>query len=118
MRGVWDGIGLKLSTALAAAKTDVEVPPGKYRVSLLADTTQPGPSPEIRLTLSARRARLAEATLPAPIGTPPSRIEGTVEHLGGWLDVEVRVERLWTTPTRYALPAIWISDLKIEAEVR
>jgi 4-amino-4-deoxy-L-arabinose transferase-like glycosyltransferase len=118
VRGVWNGIGLQLSTALAAAKTDVEVPPGRYRVSFLADPQLSSPSPEIRLILSARKAPLAEVTLPTPPGTPPARVEGTVEHLGGWLDVEVRVERLWTTPTRYALPAIWISDLKIEAEVR
>ncbi|HEY2731160.1 MAG TPA: glycosyltransferase family 39 protein [Polyangia bacterium] len=116
VRGVWDGIGLKLSTAIAAAATDVDVPPGKYRVSVVADTQLPGPSPEIRLTLGARGAALAEATLPAAPGTPPRRIEGVIEHLGGLLDVEVKAERLWTTPTFYDLPAVWISDLKIEAD--
>src|SRR5262249_1746240 len=53
VHGVWDGVGLQLSTALAGAKTDVDVPPGKYRVSFLADTASPMPGPEIRLTLSA-----------------------------------------------------------------
>jgi 4-amino-4-deoxy-L-arabinose transferase-like glycosyltransferase len=118
VRGVWDGIGLQLSTALAGAKTDVDVPPGKYRISFLADTATPMPAPEIRLTLGARKTQLAEVTLPAPAGTAPARVEGTVEHIGGLLDIDVRIERLWTTPTQYALPAIWISDLKIEAEVR
>jgi hypothetical protein len=118
VRGVWDGIGLQLSTALVGAKTDVEVPPGKYRVSFVADTQVPSPSPEIRLTLSARKRQLAEVTLPTPVGTPPTRVEGTIEHPGGFLDIELRAERMWTTPTQYALPAIWISDLKIEAEVR
>jgi 4-amino-4-deoxy-L-arabinose transferase-like glycosyltransferase len=117
VRGVWDGIGLKLSTAIAAAKTDVDVPPGRYRVSVLADTASPAPAPEIRVTLSARKSRMQETLLPAPPGEPPTRIEGTVEHLGGLLDVEVNVERLWTTPTQYDLPAVWLSDLKIEAEV-
>jgi 4-amino-4-deoxy-L-arabinose transferase-like glycosyltransferase len=118
VRGVWDGIGLQLSTAIAGARTDVAVPPGRYRVSFVADTQVPSASPEIRLTLSARKTQLAEVTLPTPVGTPPTRVEGTVEHLGGFLDIELRAERMWTTPTQYALPAIWISDLKIEAEVR
>jgi 4-amino-4-deoxy-L-arabinose transferase-like glycosyltransferase len=118
VRGVWDGIGLQLSTAIAGAATDVELPPGKFRASVVADTRLPMPAPEIRLTLSARQSRLAEVLLPAPAGTPPDRIGGTVEHPGGWLHVEVVAERLWTTPTRFELPAVWISDLKIEAEVR
>jgi 4-amino-4-deoxy-L-arabinose transferase-like glycosyltransferase len=118
VRGVWDGIGLKLSTAIAGATTDIDVPPGRYRVSLLADTVDPSVSPEIRLTLSARRSPLAEAVLPLAPGTPQARLEGTIEHLGGLLDVELRAERLWTTPTQYELPTVWISDLKIEAEVR
>ena len=118
VRGVWDGIGLKLSTALAGAATDVDVPPGRYRVSLSADTRLPSPSPEIRLKLIARGAPLAEVTLPTPAGTPPARLEGTIDHLGGLLNVEVKAERLWTTPTRYDLPAVGLSDLKIEAEVR
>jgi len=119
VRGVWDGVGLKLSTALVAAKTDVAVPPGKYRVSLIADTAQPGPSPEIRLTVSARKTPLVNATLPMRLRTSAlARLEGTIDHPGGLLDIELRAERIWTTPTRYDLPAVWISDLKIEAEVR
>jgi len=118
VRGVWDGFGLQLSTALAGATTDVDVPPGRYRVSFVADTQVPAPGPEMRLTAYARKARIAETLLPAPPGSPPTRVEGVVEHLGGLLDIEVRAERLWTTPSRYALPAVWISDLKIEADVR
>jgi 4-amino-4-deoxy-L-arabinose transferase-like glycosyltransferase len=118
VRGVWDGVGLQLSTAMAGAATDVDVPPGRYRVSFVADTAVPAPAPEIRLAVSARKVPLAEALLPTPAGTPPTRIEGTVEHLGGLLDIEVRAERLWTTPSRYSLPAVWISDIKIEADVR
>ena len=118
VHGVWDGIDLKLSTAMAGAATDVDVPPGRYRVSLLADTGLPSPSPEIRLTLAARGSALGEVTLPTPAGTPPARLEGTIDHLGGLLNVEVKAERLWTTPTRYDLPAVGLSDLKIEAEVR
>jgi 4-amino-4-deoxy-L-arabinose transferase-like glycosyltransferase len=118
VRGVWDGVGLKLSTALAAATTEVELPPGKYFVSALADTQSPGPSVEVRVTLSARGATLGRTELPAPGPTPPARIGGSIEHPGGPLTVEVRAERIWTTPTRYDLPSVWITDLKIEAEDR
>ena len=44
------------------------------------------------------------------------RVEGVIEHLGGLLDIDVKAERLWTTPTFYDLPAVWLSDLKIEAD--
>lgn len=117
VQGVWDGFGLSLSTAIAAAATDVAVPPGRYRVAVLVDTNKPGPSPEIRVTLSAREAPLAETTLPNTPGVPPTRLEGAIEHPGGLMKVEVKAERLWTTPTQYDLPTVWISDLKIEADV-
>jgi 4-amino-4-deoxy-L-arabinose transferase-like glycosyltransferase len=118
VHGVWDGFGLQLSTALAGATTDVDVPPGRYRLSLVADTQVPAPAPEMRVTVYARKAPVAETLLPAPAGTPPTRVEGIVEHLGGLMDIEIRAERLWETPSRYSLPVVWISDLKIEADVR
>jgi hypothetical protein len=117
VHGVWDGFGLRLSTAIASAATDIAVPPGRYRVAVLVDTNKPGPSPELRVTLSAREAPLAETTLPTTPGVPPTRLEGTIEHPGGLLKVDVKAERLWTTPTQYDLPTVWISDLKIEADV-
>jgi 4-amino-4-deoxy-L-arabinose transferase-like glycosyltransferase len=117
VRGVWDGFGLEVSTALAAAATDVDLPPGRYRISVLADTLAPAAAPEIRLTLVAGGAPLQEVTLPVPAGTSPARIGGIVEHQGGHLGIEVKAERLWTTPAFFAVPTVWMSDLKIEAEV-
>jgi hypothetical protein len=117
VRGVWDGVGLEVSTALAAAATDVELPPGRYRLSALVDTQAPAAAPEIRLTLGAGGVALEEVTVPLPAGTTPARIGGVVEHQGGHLTIEVRAERLWTTPAFFAVPTVWLSDLKIEAEV-
>ena len=84
---------------------------------MTADTEIPAPAPEIRVTLSAHGERLASESLPAPAGTPPERLLGTVEHLGGSLRVEIGLERLWTTPVFFDLPPVWISDLKIEADI-
>jgi 4-amino-4-deoxy-L-arabinose transferase-like glycosyltransferase len=117
VRGVWDGVGLKLSMAIAAAATDVDLPPGRYVVSLTADTATSAVSPEIKLSLRARGALLASTTLPLAAGAPPARLEGVIEHLGGPVRVELIGERLWLAPTFFDLPTIWASDLKIEADV-
>jgi 4-amino-4-deoxy-L-arabinose transferase-like glycosyltransferase len=117
VRGVWNGLGLKLSTALAAAATDVNLPPGRYRISVLADAARPAPAPEVRLDLQVNAHGIASAGLPLPTGSTPARLEGVVEHEGGNLRVEVHAERIWITPTAFDLPTLWISDLKIEAEL-
>jgi hypothetical protein len=117
VRGVWNGLGLKLSTALAAAATDVDLPPGKYRVSTVVDTVTPAPSPEVRLDLQVSGRTIASASLPQPTGASPSRLEGVIEHLGGNLRVEAHAERIWSTPVAFDLPTLWVSDLKIEAEL-
>ena len=117
VRGVWNGFGLKLSTALAAAATEVDVPAGRYRVSVTADSDIAGSTPEIRVTLTARGQALARTSLPSSAGNPSVRLSGVVEHLGGSLRVEIGTERVWTAPTFFDLPPVWISDLKIEADV-
>ncbi len=117
VHGVWNGFGLKVSTALAAAATEVDVPPGRYRVTVTADSDMAGQTPEIRVTLKARGELLQTVALPPPSGGAAARLLGVVEHLGGALRVEIVAERAWTTPSFFELPSIWISDLKIEADV-
>jgi 4-amino-4-deoxy-L-arabinose transferase-like glycosyltransferase len=110
VRGVWNGVGLRITTALAAAATQVELPPGRYRVSALADTASPAAIPEARITLKAGGAPLAVAEVPAreaPV------LAGIVEHRGGVLEVEALAERLTQIGPS---PTVWLSDLKIEAE--
>jgi 4-amino-4-deoxy-L-arabinose transferase-like glycosyltransferase len=117
VRGVWNGMGLKLSTALAAAATDVALPPGRYRVSLVADTVRPAPAPEVRLDLQVNARAIASVGLPLAAGRSPAPLEGVVEHQGGTLRVEVHAERIWITPIFFDLPTLWVSDLKIEAQL-
>jgi 4-amino-4-deoxy-L-arabinose transferase-like glycosyltransferase len=117
LRGVWDGFGLKLTTALAGAATEVELPPGRYKISVTVDTAEARPAPEARLDLRAGGHALESVELPLRPGAPPARLLGVIDHLGGTLRVEVHAERLWLAPTLFDLPRLWISDLKIEAEV-
>jgi 4-amino-4-deoxy-L-arabinose transferase-like glycosyltransferase len=117
VRGVWNGIGLRVTTALAAAATEVDLPPSRYRVSVVADTAAPGPLPEVRLDLKGIGAVVASATLPVPTGAPPPVLTGFVEHRGGPLQIEVHAERLSTLVAGAGPPTVWITDLKIEAEV-
>jgi hypothetical protein len=118
VRGVWNGVGITLTTGLAAAATDVELPPGRYRVSLLADTAAPAERPEARLELRARGTLLATTQLPRPTGAPSERIGGVVEHLGGSLRIEVAAERAWSSPVFIDVPTLWIADITIESDLR
>ena len=46
VRGVWDGFGLRLAGARAAAAFDLDLPPGRYRVSMRAEADRAGdPTP-------------------------------------------------------------------------
>ncbi|HTA20125.1 MAG TPA: glycosyltransferase family 39 protein, partial [Polyangia bacterium] len=82
VRGVWNGFGLKVSTAMAAAATEVDVPAGRYRVTVTADSDIAGQTPEIQVTLKAHGDVLDTAPLPSPAGRPSPRLTGVVEHLG------------------------------------
>jgi hypothetical protein len=117
VRGVWDGVGLALTTSLAAAATDVELPPGRYRVTAQVDTATPSQRPEARLELRAHATTLGSTLLPQPQGAPPARIQGVVDHLGGSLHLEIAAERLWPSPIFIAIPVLWVSDFKIESDL-
>ncbi len=117
VRGVWNGFGLKVSTAMAAAATEIDVPAGRYRVTVTVDSDLSGQTPEIQVTLKARGDVLETAPLPPPTGNPSLRLSGVVEHLGGILRLEIGAARVWTAPSVFDLPPVWISDLKIEADV-
>ena len=78
---------------------------------------RPAPSPEVRLDLRAGGHTIASAGLPLPAGTAPARLEGVLEHRGGYLRIEAHAERILITPTDLDLPTLWVSDLKIEAEL-
>lgn len=118
VHGVWDGFGLTLASGLAGAATDVALPPGRYRISVLVDTAVPAERPEARLALRARGTVLGTTDLPRPASTTPERVSGVVEHLGGLLRIEVVAERSWPSPVFVEVPTLWITDIRIESELR
>jgi hypothetical protein len=121
VRGVWDGIGVTADTVPARAAADVELPPGRYRVSALADTAAAAPLPSARLELRAGGAELAVALLPLPPGRPPAPISGTLDHPGGPLRLEAvatPITPVMSSGTSVAAPTLWLSDIKIVGELR
>jgi 4-amino-4-deoxy-L-arabinose transferase-like glycosyltransferase len=121
VRGVWDGIGVTPDTTPARVAADVELPPGRYRVSALADTAAAAPVPSARLELRAGGVEVASAQLPLPPGVPPRRISGTVDHPGGPLRLEAVAAPITSATmagTSVAAPTLWLSDIKIVSELR
>jgi 4-amino-4-deoxy-L-arabinose transferase-like glycosyltransferase len=102
VRGVWNGFGL--SGGDVAAATGVELPPGRYRISALADGGGPTGA---QLTMRARGALPVSGVLVAP--DRPQRLDDAVEHDGGILTIEIALDA--PSPS-----SVWISDLKIERQ--
>jgi 4-amino-4-deoxy-L-arabinose transferase-like glycosyltransferase len=143
VRGVWDGVGLRVgpdrpggrgvaSAAPVAAATAIDLPPGRYRVRARAD--RPGPldrSPAIDVRLRAAGRIIGEARLPSPAGETSAALDGSVEHAGGILQIELRAQRitpdaglgpsspLATEPAETDLPTtVWLADIRIEPDLR
>jgi hypothetical protein len=120
VRGVWNGIGLTLTlpTGSSAAATDVDLPPGRYRISALADTPGAADRPETRLELRAHGVTLGAALLPRPTGETPIRIAGVVDHPGGRMQIEVAAQRLSPSAMFIDVAVPWISDIQVESQSR
>jgi 4-amino-4-deoxy-L-arabinose transferase-like glycosyltransferase len=91
VRGVWDGFVLQL-TSPAAAATAIDLPAGRYQISLRVERAEePGASPtggEGSVSLWADGAERAQAALPLP--GDGTTLAGIVPHAGGDLTIEVR----------------------------
>lgn len=111
VRGVWDGFGLRLAGARAAAAFDLDLPAGRYRVSMRAEVV----SPPIRATvdLTADGSNLAQASW--PIDAIPVTLTGIVLHAGGKLHVELGTSRGIPTSTDGG-DTLWISAIKVEPD--
>ena len=111
VRGVWDGFGLRPSSARVAAAFEVDVPPGRYRVSMRAEGV--GPEIPAAVDLAAGGTNLVQAAWPSA-GTPITFV-GVVAHAGGKLHVEVGAARgIPTSPDGDA--TLWISAIDVEPD--
>ena len=91
VRGVWDGFLLRL-TSPAAAKTELELPAGRYRISLHVEAPGGLPTGEGgSVSLWAGGAERARAALPSP--GVATTLAGSVPHAGGKLPIELCAEK-------------------------
>jgi 4-amino-4-deoxy-L-arabinose transferase-like glycosyltransferase len=134
VRGVWDGVGLRVTgvTPAAAAASDVVLAPGRYRIQARVDRTpapvaaRPGVSdaPDLRVQLRADGKTVAGASL-AP-GAPAATLDGAVDHFGSSLHVELWVEqpsaatdfRSAAGASAAARTTVWLADIHIEPDLR
>lgn len=119
LRGVWDGFGLRTSPERAAAATDLDLPPGRYRISArveaVGSTTAPvglAAAPG-RVDLAVSGARLAQASWPTTAA--PITLAGVVVHGGGALRIELQAQRERPSRTDGA-PTLWVSAIDVEPD--
>ncbi|HLK91506.1 MAG TPA: glycosyltransferase family 39 protein [Polyangia bacterium] len=109
VRGVWDGFGLRLSGGRAAAGFDVDVPAGRYGISMLAEGVGKVPPSTIHLTVDGNDL----VRTPWPREATAITLAGDVSHPGGKLRVTVGAARGISTGTD-GDGTLWISLIKVE----
>jgi hypothetical protein len=120
LRGVWDGVGLRLAASPAAAETALDLAPGRYRIGVRADiapvvdAARGGSAAEnAEVVLSADGAELARA--PSPTDGAAIPLMGVVTHAGGKLQIQIRVTGDFL-PDVFPQAALWISDIAVETD--
>jgi 4-amino-4-deoxy-L-arabinose transferase-like glycosyltransferase len=116
VRGTWDGFGLRFipPATRAAAGTDIDLPPGKYHVSMRLDcgeTCVDG----AEVAVSAGGGELRRMPWPAP-GSIVA-LTAPVDHAGGKLHFEIRVDGK-NVRSDGDVAALWVSAFEVEAERR
>ena len=112
VQGVWDGFGLRLSSASVAAAARLELPAGAYRISTRAEAAGPTPA-RAAVELRAGTATVARAAWPAD--ATPITIGGLVDHAGGRLRIELAA-RGDIAPGSDEIPTLWISQIAVERD--
>jgi 4-amino-4-deoxy-L-arabinose transferase-like glycosyltransferase len=116
VRGTWDGFGLRLTppATTAAAATDVDLPAGKYHLSLRLECGETCPD-GAEVAVSAGGNQLRRMPWPAPGSTVALTVP--VTHGGGKLHFEVRVDGKFLNPGA-SVPSLWVSAFEVEADPR
>jgi 4-amino-4-deoxy-L-arabinose transferase-like glycosyltransferase len=116
VRGTWDGFGLRLvpPQTTAAAMTDIDLPAGKYRVSMRVDCADTCADAG-ELAVSAGAVELRRTPWPAP-GSVIALVV-PVTHAGGKLHLEFRIDGKNLHPGD-TLTALWLSAFEVESDRR
>ena len=112
LRGVWDGFGLRLGAAHAAVAADLDLPAGRFRVSIRAESVGPS-AVSATVDLAVAAANLAHASWPTA-GTPIT-LAGVTVHGGGKLRVELRADGEIPAGTD-GEPTLWVSSIEVEPD--
>lgn len=117
VRGVWDGVGLRLGAGvrsddvLAAATTELPLPPGRYRLQARGSFAGAAGA-SVALSIAAGGRVIARALVTsAKMDLFP--LEGALDHEGGPLALEVAAEAVGP-PVDGAGGTAWITELGVE----
>jgi len=116
VRGTWDGFGLRLvpPATTAAAGTDIDLPAGKYHVSMRLDCAETC-SDGAEVIVSAGGNELRRSPWPAP-GSIVA-LAAPLTHSGGKLHFQIQVDGKNLHPEQ-GLASLWVSAFEVEAEKR
>ena len=117
VRGVWNGVGLRMpigSPGAVAAATEIDLPPGRYRIRARADRLPPAAA-HVQLDAGDKPVATGEWTAAEPADTVRD-LEGVVDHAGGPLRLELRAEAAPAVENRAS--TVWLSDIRIEPDPR
>jgi 4-amino-4-deoxy-L-arabinose transferase-like glycosyltransferase len=112
LRGVWDGFGLRLGAPHAAAAADIDLPAGRYRVSMRAESVATAAVPAT-VDLAVAGVNLAHASW--PLAGIPVTLAGLAVHGGGKLRVELRADSEIGVGTD-GEPTLWISSIEVDPD--
>jgi 4-amino-4-deoxy-L-arabinose transferase-like glycosyltransferase len=124
VRGVWDGVGLRVTAVTpAAAESAIDLPAGRYRIDARADAGAGTVSPRVQLFADGQA--IGAPVEPPRIGAPPARLAGTVDHAGGPLRLEFRAGMDAGAAPSVSAPATedvtataWLYDINVEPDPR
>ena len=117
VRGTWDGFGIRLTpgSTTAAATTDIDLPAGKYRISMRVDCGDRCPD-GAEIALSADGVELRRMPWPAP-GSIVALVVPVTQAGGGKLHLEIRIDGK-NLNREEGVAALWIAAFEVESDRR
>jgi len=117
VRGTWDGVGLRIAArrdggdnVLAAARTELALETGHYRVKARASSAHVG-EPSRAASVTVNGIVIGRVLLSGPGGEIP--VEGTFDHEGGRAVLEIAVKSLGK-PSTIEPKTVWFSQVAVE----
>jgi 4-amino-4-deoxy-L-arabinose transferase-like glycosyltransferase len=117
VRGVWNGVGLHMpigSPGGVGAATELDLPPGRYRIRARADRLPPAAA-HLELDAGGKPVATGEWTAAEPTDTVRD-LDSVVDHAGGPLRLELRAEA--APADESGASTVWLSDIRIEPDPR